>query len=74
MQKSETRTTVGFSLDKQLVHKLQVIYTVDKYFFGNKTTLSGIIDKALTEYFDNHAEEIQKMMDEYHEKGGCFLL
>lgn len=72
--KRASRTAVCFSLDRKIIHKLQVIYTVDKRFFGNNTTLSGIVEKALTEYFDNHAEEINKMMNEYHEKGGCFEL
>ena len=62
------------SMDKQIRHKLLIIYTVKKRFFDNDTTISGIVDGALSEYFENHKDEINEMMDKYHEQGGCFEL
>lgn len=68
------RVKLSAYLSRDIMHKLQIISTIDKWFFGNKTTASSIIEKALVEYFENHKDEIGKMMDEYHEKGGCFRL
>ena len=59
-------------IDKQLSSKLHMYYTIKRIFFDEKnTTISGIVETALTEYFQNHAEETNKMMKEYHDKGGC---
>lgn len=32
------------------------------------------LERALEEYFENHKTEIDAMMDDYHNKGGCFEL
>lgn len=61
-------------LEKEINHKFLVIYTVKKKFFDKNTTESGIIKQAIIEYFENHKDEINKMMEEYHEKGGCMEL
>ena len=69
------RQPVSLTLDGKILHKLRIIYTVDRFFFRhNKVTMSGIVDKALEEYFENHKDELDAMMKEYHEKGGCFEL
>lgn len=68
------KKTCCLSLDKDVRHKLLIIYTIKKRFFDKDTTISGIVDQALIEYFDNHKEEIDKMMDDYHALGGCFEL
>ena len=68
----QKKKTICFSIDRDIVKKLKTIHMVDRIFFDHKeTTLSGIVEKALTEYFENHKEEINKMMDDYHEQGGC---
>lgn len=72
--KISKRKSTSLTLDAKILHKLRTIYTVDKYFFGNKTTMSSIVDKTLTEYFETHEDEIKQMMDKYHEEGGCFML
>jgi len=61
-------------MDKEVRHKLLIIHTVRKRFFEKETTISGIVNQALTEYFENHKDEINKMMDEYQKQGGCFKL
>ena len=61
-------------LDNDLNHKFLVIFNVKKRFFDKKTTESGIIKQAIAEYIENHKEEINKMMEEYHKHGGCMEL
>ena len=68
------KKTCCISMDKNIRHKLLIIYTVKKRFFDADTTISGIVNQALSEYFDNHHDEIEKMMKEYQEQGGCFRL
>ena len=66
---------VGVTLDPQIMHTLEILYVVRRYFFEEKgITRSGIIETAIKEYFDNHREEINTLMDEYHERGGAFKL
>lgn len=63
-------TTVSF--EQPLHTKLSTLSSIRKNFFGEKDmTLSGIIKIALEEYFINHNEEIQEIMDRYHREGGC---
>lgn len=73
-QKTKKTRRADFTLDYDLYHKLNIIATVKKNFFDDTASMSKIVNAAIQEYFDNHAEEIQKMMDEYHEKGGLFYL
>lgn len=64
----------AFTLDYDLYHKLNIIATVKRFYFDKTASMSKIANTAIQEYFDNHADEIQKMMDEYHDKGGLFYL
>lgn len=73
-QKTKKTRRADFTLDYDTYHKLNIIATVKKNFFDDTASMSKIVNAAIQEYFDNHAEEIQKMMDEYHEKGGLFYL
>lgn len=68
------KKTCCISMDRDIRHKLLVIYTVKKRFFDEETTISGIVNQALSEYFRNHNDEIDKMMNEYKEHGGCLKL
>lgn len=68
------KKTCCISMDRDIRHKLLVIYTVKKRFFDEETTISGIVNQALSEYFRNHNDEIDKMMNEYKEQGGCLKL
>lgn len=61
-------------LDKEINHKFLVFYNVKKRFFDKKITESAIIKQAIEEYIENHKDEIEKMMDKYHEQGGCMEL
>lgn len=59
-------------LNVGLYHKVSVISMVRKMFFGEKnTSISSIVNQAIDEYLKNHDEEIQKLMDKYHNEGGC---
>lgn len=63
------------SLSKETYHKIHVLHSVKKWFFNEKDgTLSGIVEQAIKEYFENHKEEIDDVMRKYHEHGGCFDL
>lgn len=69
------KKTTCISMDKELYRKLHIIHSIRKYFFDEKDfTMSSIVEAALVEYFDNHKQETENMMKEYHEKGGCFDL
>lgn len=61
-------------LDKETNHKFLTVFNVKKRFFDKNTTESGIIRQAIVEYLENHNEEINKMMEEYHAQGGCMKL
>lgn len=61
-------------IEKDIRHKLLIIYTVKKKFFDKETTISGIVNDALREYFENHDEKIKDMMKKYNDNGGCFDL
>lgn len=59
-------------IEQDLHAKLSMVSSIRKWFFGEKDmSLSGIVNIALREYFDNHAEEIDKIISNYHAKGGC---
>lgn len=60
------------SIGKENYHRLHVIVSIKKFFFGeHSVSMSSIIEQALDEYFDTHKEEIDNLMKRYHEKGGC---
>ena len=68
----EGKKTTGYYIEKELHHKLCVLCMVRKFFFGDKTgSKSMIVNDAIREYFINHREEIEKLMDDYHAQGGC---
>lgn len=63
---------MGVVISKEVYRKIHVINMVKKYFLSDKDyTISSMVEDAIKEYFVNHNNDIQKMMDEYHEKGGC---
>ena len=68
------RKQMGFRIDVDLSRKLYIIHTIRKHVFGEDVQISGIINKALEEYFANHKEEIDEMMKKYHDAGGLFQL
>jgi len=62
----------GFSIDADIYHKMHTIHMVRNIFFDDKKfTLSGLVETALKEYFENHKKEIDELMKTYHDKGGC---
>lgn len=70
--KDQTKRAMCVLFDKKLYKKIHTIHMVKNLFYGNKEcTLSGIIESAVKEYLNNHNEEIQNMMDQYHKDGGC---
>ena len=55
-----------------MYRKVHTVNMIKKYFFDEKEfSISAMVEEALNEYFDKRKDEIQKIMDEYHEKGGC---
>lgn len=69
------KKTVCMMISKDNYHKINIIATVRKNYTDDvHSSMSSIIDDAITEYLINHEDEIKKMMDEYHEQGGCFEL
>lgn len=69
------KKTACISMNKEQYRKLHVIHTVRKYFFDDKDiTIAKIVEDALNEYFEKHKQELDDMMKEYHDKGGCFDL
>lgn len=64
--------TTSLMIEQPLHTKLSQYSAIRKMFFGEKDmSMSNIVNAALKEYFDNHSEEINKIMEEYHAKGGC---
>lgn len=65
------KCTVCFSIDRDNKHKLIVLNTVKRrYKKDRESSMSEIVDTAIEEYFENHKEEIDALMEEYHEHGG----
>ena len=70
--KDQSKRAMCVLLDKELYKKIHTIHMVKNMFYGNKEfTMSHIIESSIREYFDNHNEEIQKLMSQYHDDGGC---
>lgn len=70
--KNQLKKTTSLMLDKHTYHRIVVISMVRKMFFGEKdASISSIVNQAIAEYLNNHEDEIQKLMDRYHEEGGC---
>ena len=62
----------GFSLylSAELHSKANVLSMTMKNLHHDKSyTISRLYDTALYEYFQNHKDEIIKMLDEYHGEG-----
>lgn len=69
---NQLKKVVSLVLYKHTYHRIVVISMVRKMFFGeNDATISAIVNQAIEEYLQNHEEEIQKLMDRYHNEGGC---
>ena len=68
-----TKTTC-LVLHNDIYHKLNIIATVKRANVDETSSMSKIVNDALIEYFNNHHQEIEKTMDEYHKNGGCFEL
>ena len=69
---SQLKKITSLTLNKNTYHRIVVISMVRKMFFGEKNaSISSIVNQAIEEYLNNHDEEIQKLMDRYHEEGGC---
>jgi len=64
----------AYSIEKDLKHKLLILSAVKKKMKRNPYAMTDIVEDALYEYFENHDDEIKKLMDEYHDQGGCFEL
>ena len=63
-------TTIMF--DSEVHTKLSKLSAIRKNFFGEKNmSMSGIVNTAMKEYFENHSDEIDALMDRYHSEGGC---
>lgn len=69
---SQLKKMASLMLNKHTYHRIVVISMVRKMFFGEKNaSISSIVNQAIEEYLNNHDEEIQKLMDRYHDEGGC---
>lgn len=69
------KKTMCVSIDENIYHKIHVINTVKRFFFDDKdATISLMTEQAFIEYFKNHERELNELMDEYREEGGCFKL
>ena len=54
-------------LDRDLSWKLNAIYLVKKTFYRDKQfSKSGLVSDALKEYFANHCDEVEDILDKYH--------
>lgn len=70
--KDQTKRVMSVWFDKKLYKKIHTIHMVNNMFYGNKEfTMSYIVENAIREYFENHSEEIRKLMNKYHDDGGC---
>ena len=69
---NQLKKVTSLTLYKHLYHRIVVISMVRKMFFGeNDATISSIVNQAIDEYLKNHDEEIKKLMERYHDEGGC---
>lgn len=70
--RDQTKRVLSVWFDKRLYKKLHTIHMVNNMFYGNKDfTMSYLVENAIKEYFDNHDEELNALMDKYHNDGGC---
>ena len=70
--KNQSKRVLSVWFDKELYKKIHKIHMVKNSFFGDKDfTMSYFIETVIEEYLHNHEEEIQKLMDIYHDEGGC---
>ena len=68
----DRRRTAGIMIERETYRMLCKLSMIRKGFFCDPTaSISDIINDALTEYFENHNEEITKLLAEYHKQGGC---
>lgn len=66
------KKTTCASLDMWIYHNLCELSMIKKYLHEDSDgTQSAIVNKALYEYFVNHKEELLKLVDAYHQQGGC---
>lgn len=69
---NQLKRTTTLTLFKHTYHRIVVISMVRRMFFGeNDATISSIVNQAIEEYLQNHDEEIQELMNRYHDEGGC---
>ena len=58
----DTKIQTGCVLPSRMHETLQKVADV-RSFYGNKTSLSGIIRYALQEFMDNHDDEIKELLE-----------
>lgn len=61
----------NLSLNSATYKKAAVLSTMKKFCGDKKYSISSVYDDAVYEYFANHRDEILKIEEEYHDKGGC---
>ena len=67
---ARTRKEVNVMMDKNIHLKLMFVALSQRELNGNKrVSVSEIVNKALTEYFDNHKEEIESALDVMRKRG-----
>ena len=67
---ARTRNKVVIMLDDELHRKLYNITFAQKNAHGIKrASISQLVNEAVSEYIDNHYEELNALFDVYREKG-----
>lgn len=68
---AKTRNRTQIMLDDELYRKLHNICFAQKNALGIKNaSVSKIINTAVTEYINNHYEELNSLFDTYRREGG----
>ena len=66
---ARTREMVNISMDMKMHRKLTLISFMKQFRFNEKLSMSEIVNKALVEYLDNHADEFTDAIEECRKRG-----
>lgn len=61
----------NLSLNSATYTKVATLSLMKKFCGDKNYTISSVYDDAIYEYLANHRDEILKIEEEYHDKGGC---
>lgn len=65
----------GISMDINTHFKLSVLALTKKIVMNDKSaSVSKIVNEAIDEWFDNHKDEVDNILEEYKKNGGWLPL